>query len=1066
MSAIAYTVGAHLVFREGAFAPGTNRGRLLFAHELAHVIQNGGTGGRIQRQVAPEAAVELLSQAPVPPLPLAPPATIGDLRAREPEAAAMIERLRTDYGRLSSRAEPVLVRIGAASRNPLDNLLYRRADQQVTTYWNVAVGSKAVDAAHLSMWLDHVEGALVSLGNLRPVLELGSGASEDAVLETARLELLGRVTGLRATLFLREGTAAREREEKRARAKEKIASAVSYIESYVRPILRTSTPVSDQAGHLHGANIAQRLVVDMGLNADEVRDVLDSLKARDRVLYQAALMRGGTVESLLELGIGGLQAYRADGEGLFAGFVRGSRESLLSNAPHQKVLSIPEVAIAVGGFIAGAVQGVVVSVANNVVAIVDIINPFFWGEIVKVVTEDLPKFIKEEDVRFALGQALGIADTEETRRLAEASPIEYGRSYGYIFGMALTEIVLAVVGLGIVIKAVTASKLLQRLSKPLTVVADVVAKTALARRGIKAVQGLAEIINALGQRLRRLSALLPDITANRRVSRAIFDLQEKEWVARTALERGRESERLARAAMAAGEEAEAERRAREMKDTIDQAESVFQQESLKRGGLLFGSIAPLPTPPLTPKEVPLASILKPSVKPPHTGGAPLAVRLEKPALPPARPPATPETAIEISLAGSKQAPPGVSFDIHGPPESNPVDLPSLEVPPASLDVSKIPQGILSKGAEGPPAMSELAPELTAAASRAKQLEGAKASADAAAQRLNAASRRLDTIKKPLNRYGGYPGYTMEQRIAEAEVERAEAAKTLAEAEVRGLEGPEFFAYRYEDLGGPAPCFVPGTVVKTPDGDRPIEAFSEGDCVLSMDLETERQTTGRVLGVRRNWTERIVRVGVGEAEIVATSGHPFWLPELHLWRAAGRLRVGDRLTTPSGPAMVTSLRTEDRLTATVNLEVSTWHNFYAGHAGILVHNGTEGLDLERAATLHDSKIYGVVRTYPDGSKQFVYVGKTWQETIMDRFEQHMAAKGWTRPEYEAVELRRKMMTDYETAVWEAHFTKRYELQNRAAGRPVEGQKYILNEVDQITKARFAEGKGRVFENPCR
>lgn len=50
LNATAYTVGSHVVFAEGAFAPGTAAGRRLLAHELAHVIQQGGEPRAVQRQ--------------------------------------------------------------------------------------------------------------------------------------------------------------------------------------------------------------------------------------------------------------------------------------------------------------------------------------------------------------------------------------------------------------------------------------------------------------------------------------------------------------------------------------------------------------------------------------------------------------------------------------------------------------------------------------------------------------------------------------------------------------------------------------------------------------------------------------------------------------------------------------------------------------------------------------------------------------------------------------------------------------------------------------------------------
>ena len=45
----AYTVGRHLVFGAGQFAPQTHAGRRLLAHELTHVIQQDGGADLVQR---------------------------------------------------------------------------------------------------------------------------------------------------------------------------------------------------------------------------------------------------------------------------------------------------------------------------------------------------------------------------------------------------------------------------------------------------------------------------------------------------------------------------------------------------------------------------------------------------------------------------------------------------------------------------------------------------------------------------------------------------------------------------------------------------------------------------------------------------------------------------------------------------------------------------------------------------------------------------------------------------------------------------------------------------------
>ncbi len=48
VDALSYTVGHHVVFDGGRFTPGTHDGRRLLAHELTHVVQQGGQGGFVK----------------------------------------------------------------------------------------------------------------------------------------------------------------------------------------------------------------------------------------------------------------------------------------------------------------------------------------------------------------------------------------------------------------------------------------------------------------------------------------------------------------------------------------------------------------------------------------------------------------------------------------------------------------------------------------------------------------------------------------------------------------------------------------------------------------------------------------------------------------------------------------------------------------------------------------------------------------------------------------------------------------------------------------------------------
>jgi uncharacterized protein DUF4157 len=53
INALAYTSGTHAAFDAQSYNPASPGGRRLIAHELAHVVQQQGTGGRLQRQSKP-----------------------------------------------------------------------------------------------------------------------------------------------------------------------------------------------------------------------------------------------------------------------------------------------------------------------------------------------------------------------------------------------------------------------------------------------------------------------------------------------------------------------------------------------------------------------------------------------------------------------------------------------------------------------------------------------------------------------------------------------------------------------------------------------------------------------------------------------------------------------------------------------------------------------------------------------------------------------------------------------------------------------------------------------------
>jgi len=71
VNALAYTVGAHIVFDAGRYDPGTSAGQRLLAHELTHVVQQSGRQGaapvHVQRTVASTNCRGGVNSAPADP---------------------------------------------------------------------------------------------------------------------------------------------------------------------------------------------------------------------------------------------------------------------------------------------------------------------------------------------------------------------------------------------------------------------------------------------------------------------------------------------------------------------------------------------------------------------------------------------------------------------------------------------------------------------------------------------------------------------------------------------------------------------------------------------------------------------------------------------------------------------------------------------------------------------------------------------------------------------------------------------------------------------------------------
>jgi len=142
----------------------------------------------------------------------------------------------------------------------------------------------------------------------------------------------------------------------------------------------------------------------------------------------------------------------------------------------------------------------------------------------------------------------------------------------------------------------------------------------------------------------------------------------------------------------------------------------------------------------------------------------------------------------------------------------------------------------------------------------------------------------------------------------------------------------------------ATCFVAGTLVATPHGERAIERLRVGDSVLSEDPTAGKVEAEAVQAVIQDPVSPLLAVELGDGSAITTTvTHAFWVDEGASkpgWLEAGRLRVGDRLREADGAeAVVAGLRRNVGRAVVYTLTVATDHTFFVGSARVLVHNAT-------------------------------------------------------------------------------------------------------------------------------
>ncbi|MGA5700118.1 ricin-type beta-trefoil lectin domain protein [Peterkaempfera bronchialis] len=167
-----------------------------------------------------------------------------------------------------------------------------------------------------------------------------------------------------------------------------------------------------------------------------------------------------------------------------------------------------------------------------------------------------------------------------------------------------------------------------------------------------------------------------------------------------------------------------------------------------------------------------------------------------------------------------------------------------------------------------------------------------------------------------------------------------------------------------DDGCTSNSFTSGTQVLMADGTaKPIEDIKPGDQVKATDQETGTTRAETVTAeIKGEGVKHLVQItidthaqgGPKTAEITATDGHPFWVPELGKWIDATDLQPGQWLRTSAGThVQITAIKHWTAQQTTVhNLTVGNLHTYYvlAGATPVLVHNCGPGVATEDDAML--------------------------------------------------------------------------------------------------------------------
>ncbi len=169
--------------------------------------------------------------------------------------------------------------------------------------------------------------------------------------------------------------------------------------------------------------------------------------------------------------------------------------------------------------------------------------------------------------------------------------------------------------------------------------------------------------------------------------------------------------------------------------------------------------------------------------------------------------------------------------------------------------------------------------------------------------------------------------------------RSKSRKPLEELRYKYVDRPRYEVVAAK-LGSTTrhSCLVPGTLIQTNFGLRPIESLCIGDVVIAQNVESGKLAEKVILETTLREPTEITRIQTDAEDILATLGHRWFVPG-EGWLMTADLEVDMQLHTATGTARINAIETQQEQKSTHNLVVDDFHTYFVGQSRLLSYDNT-------------------------------------------------------------------------------------------------------------------------------